>query len=280
MKKRLDLKYFVVAIFITSIFFLGMMSFFLKEEKNFTFVDKLFKDSVHYLGYTVQLPFRKIHAFYDRIREYQDLYEKYEALQEEVEKTDFMTSKYNESLKVIEELESMLDLNATLMESEYLNATIISRNLGYWYDKVTIDKGSRSGVEIGSAVITSDGLIGRVISTSYTTSDVKLLTSNDINQKISVKMKTENNYVYGILTSYDEEKRVFTVEGISGNIEIPTSAEVTTTGLGDAFPSGILIGTVSKITKDHFDLARTVEVTSKVDFNGISYVTILKRKNK
>lgn len=277
MKKRLELKYFIISLFITTIFFLSMMSFFVKRQKNMFFLDKLIKDSFHYLSYTVQVPIQKIGEGINKIKETKDLYERYESLKEEIEKTNFMTSRYNESLKVIHELEAMLDLNATLMENEYLNATIISRNLGFWYDKVTIDKGSTSGIEENQAVVTSDGLIGRVISVSFYTSDVKLLTSSDINQKISVKIKTEDDYVYGLLTGYDSDKNEFIIEGIAGNKEIPSSAEVTTTGLGDIFPSGILIGYVSGMTKDHLDLARTLTVKSNVDFEGVSYVTVLRR---
>lgn len=277
MKQKIEIKYFIILLFITTIFFLSMMSFFVKRQKNMFFLDKLLKDGFHYLSYTIQFPIQKIEESIDKMKETKDLYEKYESLKEEIEKTNFMTSRYNESLKVIQELEEMLDLNATLMENEYINATIISRNLGFWYDKVTIDKGSTSGIQENQAVITSDGLIGRVISVSYFTSDIKLLTSSDINQKVSVKIKIEDDYVYGLLTGYNTKTKEFILEGIAGNKEIPIHSEVTTTGLGDIFPSGILIGYVNNITKDHFDLARTLTVTSNVDFEGVSYVTVLKR---
>lgn len=277
MKQKIEIKYFIILLFITTIFFLSMMSFFVKRQKNMFFLDKLLKDGFHYLSYTMQFPIQKIEDSIDKMKETKDLYEKYESLKEEIEKTNFMTSRYNESLKVIQELEEMLDLNATLMENEYINATIISRNLGFWYDKVTIDKGSTSGIQENQAVITSDGLIGRVISVSYFTSDIKLLTSSDINQKVSVKIKIEDDYVYGLLTGYNTKTKEFILEGIAGNKEIPIHSEVTTTGLGDIFPSGILIGYVNNITKDHFDLARTLTVTSNVDFEGVSYVTVLKR---
>ena len=277
MKQKIEIKYFIILLFITTIFFLSMMSFFVKRQKNMFFLDKLLKDGFHYLSYTIQFPIQKIEESIDKMKETKDLYEKYESLKEEIEKTNFMTSRYNESLKVIQELEEMLDLNATLMENEYINATIISRNLGFWYDKVTIDKGSTSGIQENQAVITSDGLIGRVISVSYFTSDIKLLTSSDINQKVSVKIKIEDDYVYGLLTGYNTKTKEFILEGIAGNKEIPIHSEVTTPGLGDIFPSGILIGYVNNITKDHFDLARTLTVTSNVDFEGVSYVTVLKR---
>jgi rod shape-determining protein MreC len=56
-----------------------------------------------------------------------------------------------------------------------------------------------------------------------------------------------------------------------------TNSLVVTTGMGGIFPSGILIGKVKEISSDHFDLAKTVYVSSEVDFDSINYVTILKR---
>ncbi len=280
MKRRIEYKYFLAIFFVTTIFYLGIMSFFIRQQKAFSFVDKMVKDSVYYIAYAIELPIHKIQETIEKWKEKDEVYEKYEQLKKEVEKTDFMIAKYNESLKVIDELESMLDLNATLVEGTYLNATVISRNLGFWYDKITIDKGSKNGVEENMAVVTSSGLIGKVISVSYVTSDIKLLTSEDINQKISIKIKGEEEYIYGLLTGYDQDTKEFIIEGVAGNVDIPSQAEVTTTGLGDIFPSGILVGYVSKITKDHFDLARTIRVTSKVDFNGVSYVTLLKRESE
>ena len=53
---------------------------------------------------------------------------------------------------------------------------------------------------------------------------------------------------------------------------------VTTTGLTDYFPSGILIGKVSKVVKDEYDLNSIVEVKPTVDFENISVVTVLNRK--
>ena len=44
-------------------------------------------------------------------------------------------------------------------------------------------------------------------------------------------------------------------------------------------PAGLIVGYVKNITKDNFELARLVEIESKVPFDSLSYVTILKRKD-
>lgn len=278
MKQKMERKYVVIIVIVSVIFFLGMMSFFIEHQNNFTGIDKFFKDSIHTISSVIEIPIRKVEEWISDVREHRKMHEEYDQLMEMSSKTEFMIAKYNESLRVIEELEAMLDLNSTLVESSYLNATVIGRNLGYFYDKITIDKGSASGIKENMAVVTNGGLLGTVTNVSYATSDIKLLTNSDVNQKISVKIKGKEEYSYGLLSGYNANEKTFTIEGIAGNKEIVEGAEVTTTGLGDIFPSGILIGYVKSITKDHFDLERIVEIESRVDFDAVQYVTVLKRK--
>lgn len=192
-----------------------------------------------------------------------------------------MTAKYEEAKKEINELNKVLNLNKSLSQNSYLNAMVITRNIGYWYNTITIDKGKNNGVEKNMAVITNKGLIGNVVSVSNYNSTVKLLTTEDINSKISVKIRINNKkFIYGLLTKYNKKNKTLNIEGIAENTNIPINSFVTTTGLGNSFPSGILIGKVKKITKDNFDLARTVRVESSVNFDDISYVTILKKEIK
>ena len=121
---------------------------------------------------------------------------------------------------------------------------------------------------------------GKITKVTSFNSTVKLITSDDVNNKISVKIKVNDKYVYGLLSGYDKKKQTFIVEGISDNTEIPKDATVTTTGMGDSFPSGIVVGKVKRVTTDNFDLAKTVEVTSSVDYDDLSFVTILKRNDQ
>ena len=206
------------------------------------------------------------------------MYEKYKELEKKVKETDLIQSEKEELEREVENLKKTLELNQTLSESSYLNATVVNRNLGYWYNTITIDKGSYNGVEKDMPVIVSEGLIGKVTKVTNFNSTVKLITSDDVNNKTSVKIKVGDKFVYGLLSGYDKQKRTFIVEGISDNTEIPKDSVVTTTGMGDSFPSGIVVGKVKRVTTDNFDLAKTVEVTSSVDYDDLSFVTILKRK--
>ena len=271
-------KYYVIIILLIISILLLIFSFIIKDKRNLSIIEKTIKDTTLSINKTINIPINYID---DKIKEYKSkhkLYEKYEKLIKKYDKVKLMETKYEEAEKEIKDLKKVLELNNTLSESSYMNATIINRNIGYWYNTITIDKGEKDGVEKDMAVINNDGLIGIVTKTSKLNSTVKLLTTTDTNSKISVKIKVdEDNYIFGLLVGYDKDKKSFIIEGIANNTEIPISSMVTTTGLGNNFPSGILIGRVDKITKDNFDLARTVLVKSSVDFDNINYVTVLKK---
>lgn len=198
----------------------------------------------------------------------------YEKLKKKVDAIESQEKKIESLEKEVEELKKQLELNTTLGEKMKINATVINRTVDYWNQKLTIDKGKKEHVQNGMAVITPKGLIGITTSTSNHASSVKLLTSETFT-KISVRIKVDDHYVYGLLSGYKDKK--FIVEGISENGEIKEDAVVTTTGMGKTFPAGLFVGKVSKVTTDNFDLAKIVEVTPSADFEDLTYVTVVKR---
>lgn len=277
-KKTINKKYIIlIAVFVVALV-LGITNAIIMNKENLSPFEKSIKDAT--LAMT-KILYKPVEFVKDKMKEHsekQDLYEKYKELEKKVKETDLIQSEKEELEREVENLKKTLELNQTLSESSYLNATVVNRNLGYWYNTITIDKGSYNGVEKDMPVIVSEGLIGKVTKVTNFNSTVKLITSDDVNNKTSVKIKVGDKFVYGLLSGYDKQKRTFIVEGISDNTEIPKDSVVTTTGMGDSFPSGIVVGKVKRVTTDNFDLAKTVEVTSSVDYDDLSFVTILKRK--
>ena len=185
----------------------------------------------------------------------------------------------NESLeKEIQELKDTLELNKTLTEYTPINATVLSRNKSYWYNTITIDKGKKDGIVENMAVITSKGLIGKISSCSHTACEVKLITSDDINFKVSIAIKTNEIDNYAILNGYDQKNNLIKATGIDKTTNVNIGDKVLTSGLGEKFPGGIYIGTVEKIESDKYNLSKTIYIKTYQNFNDIHYVTVLKVK--
>lgn len=276
-RNKIEKKYILLGIVIGIVVLLVIVSSIVNSKRELSPVEMAIKDTVLLVEKVAYAPIRFVKDKIDEITKLHNIYEEYQILENKIGETDSIKAKNLELADEVDKLSKMLELNQTLSKDSYLNATVINRNLGYWYNTVTIDKGSKNGVEVDMPVVISEGLIGKVSKVTNFNSTVKLLTSDDINNKISVKINVDGKNVYGLLSGYDKESGNFIVEGIADNTEITKGSYVMTTGMGDIFPSGILVGKVANITTDNFDLAKTVEVKSDVNFDDIRYVTILKR---
>lgn len=177
-----------------------------------------------------------------------------------------------------QELRDLLDLNKTITEYIPINATLLSRNKSYWFNTLTIDKGSSSGIKKNMAVITKKGLIGKITNVSRNSSEIKLITSDDINFKVSIAIKTNDVDNFAILNGYDKETGLIKATGIDKTTPVNQGDTVVTSGLGEMFPSGIYIGKVEKIENDKYNLSKTVYIKTDQNFNSFHYVTVLKVK--
>ena len=177
-----------------------------------------------------------------------------------------------------QELRDLLDLNKTLTEFVPINSTILSRNKSYWFNTLTIDKGTSSGIKKNMAVITNKGLIGKISNVSRNSSEVKLITSDDVNYKVSIAIKTNEVDNYAILNGYDKETGLIKATGIDKTTQINQGDTVITSGLGEMFPSGIYIGKVEKIENDKYNLSKTIYIKTDQNFNSFHYVTVLRVK--
>lgn len=265
-KKKIEVRYMVLFILVAIMLVLGILFYALNGDRSLTIIEKSVKDAGLFVQKIVYKPIEfitgKNNSELDKTNEY-----------------EVLEAKYNELNKELNELESLLDLNASLSEGTYVNATSIARNIDYWYHSVSLDKGSKSNIKKGDAVVNSNGLIGYIDSTTNYSSTVKLLTSDNLNHKISVKIQVGDSYVFGLLTYYDSSKNLFEIDGISENTGVPKDSLVTTTGLGNTFPAGLVIGRVDSVTLDHFELAKTVYVKPSANFNDIGHVTIIRRES-
>ena len=176
----------------------------------------------------------------------------------------------------IEQLRDALSLNQTLTGYEVVNATVVNRNKSYWYQTLTIDKGKDSGLKENMVVITKNGLIGKLEKVTNKSATVKLITANDVNNKVSVSIATSNGETNAILSGYDKKKNEILVSGVDSNVDIKKDDVITTSGLGGMFPRGIYIGKVAAISIDKYGLSKTLAIKTNQNFNSIHYVTILK----
>lgn len=278
-KKKIDTKY-VVLIFILAVFMIiGILSLIVKDDRKLSFAEKGIKDVGLGIQKVLYMPLRFVIDKIDKYNDMKRIYQKYKDYDVKESEVKMYETENIELKKNLEELKQMLDLNKLLVDYQSINATVINRNIGNWYNTITIDKGEKSGIKVNMIAVTNAGLIGKVIKTTYYSSDIKLVTSSDLNIKISVGIVSSKT-TYGLLSGYDRLNRKLLVVDIIDKEDIKEGDKVVTSGLSDAYPKGIIVGTVSKISNDEFGISSVIQVTPAVDFDNIRYVSILKEKDK
>ena len=244
-------------------------------NRNFNLPDFFLKDGILFVDKFISKPFQK---FSDK--EYQKLVDENEDLKIQLEKIKYYENENAELNAELSKLKDTLKINKLLSDKTLINASVSSRGLDYWTEKLIIDKGSNDGITNNMAVVSDGYLIGITDDVGHFNSHVSLLSNSKFPMNISVKIRLDDKEVYGILNNYNQSTGLYEVMGIVENVDIPKGSSVVTTGLGNIFPSGILVGTVDSISTDNFDLSKIVTVKTDVDFNNISYVTIVKRDDK
>lgn len=246
-------------------------------DRKLTVFEKAIKDSVLTVQKILSYPIDFVVDKIDEGKKKNQMYDEYNNLKNELAQYQKYQIENEELKKQLAEMKELLGINVVLSEYTYMNATVISRDLNFWSDTIIIDKGEHDGITVDMPVVVGDGLIGKVVKTTTFNSTVRLITATDVVEKISVKIKSGDDYVYGILSGYDSKTKKHIIEGISQTNKIEDGALVTTTGMGDIFPSGIIIGKITGVRTDTFDLSNVLEMQSDVNFDNINYVTILKR---
>ena len=122
--------------------------------------------------------------------------------------------------------------------------------------------------------LSGGGLIGTVSDVDSTTSSITLL-SNGSDFNIPIKITTSSAEVYGLLESYDSDKKCFVITNLNSSVDIEEGDSVVTSGLDGDTVANISVGAVSSVKNSSESLERVVYVTPTADFSDISYVTIV-----
>lgn len=166
-------------------------------------------------------------------------------------KRDYDELKKSNGLKIKDEL----NLNLTKVKL---------RNLYKLKEEITIYKGFKDKVEVGSAVLTDEGLVGVVKDTYAHESIVELITSPK--SQISVKI----NDALGILKMQGGK---LVVSDLSNYVNIQVGDKIYTSGSG-LLPGNILVGTAKKIELNSSQIEKIISVELGQDLNDLNFLFI------
>ncbi|NJK96183.1 MAG: rod shape-determining protein MreC [Bacteroidales bacterium] len=151
----------------------------------------------------------------------------------------------------------------------FQEAKVVNNTVNKQYNYITINKGSRHGIQPDMAVIGPNGVVGKINGVSENFSNI--LSVINVESKISAKLKKDNNLGSARWEGKDFEH--CTLFEIPQHVNVQKGDTVVTTGF-TSFPEGIIIGTVAGFTTKDGNFYE-IDVKLSTDFNSLSYVSVV-----
>jgi len=213
------------------------------------------------------------------IKDIKNTYNENKILREKLSEYKTLIYENQEIEKENEELRKVLDLMESPRDFEPIIANVISRSPERWLEQLTINRGLQHGIKKNMAVMTVDGMIGKVSSVSSSTATVQLITGFDQLSRISaIVSKKNSDNIFGLIEGYDKEEEALIFRIIEqSDKNVKEDELVVSSNMGGLFPSGLPIGTIKEIKSDQYGLTKTVYVTPTADMYEINHVIVVNR---
>jgi len=206
-----------------------------------------------------------------------------------VENYIYLWHAHRDNLALQEENRKLLNTIANLRETQQENirlrkllnfedkfkfqttvARVIAKDVTNEFRSIRISKGENSGIKRNMAVVTEEGIVGRILRTTEKTADIVTI----LDPMSEVDVIDERSRARGIVEGLTEEicQLKYTVR----TDDIQTNDILVSSGLGGIFPKGVVVGTVSKVNKKPFGISQDVEVQPSVDFTKLEEVLVIR----
>ena len=203
-----------------------------------------------------------------------------ERLRKQIDLLEQFQTRLDEAYRDIEDLKVLNDLKMSMTDYHLIASLVINRTSDSFNHVIGLNVGTQDGVELNDAVISSTGLIGKVTSVTTSSCEVLLLTTEQKLNKVSVKIRiSPTDTAQALLEYYDINSGTYILSLLETNASITEGMTVMSSGLGETYPSGLLVGTVLKVETQQSAGGIKVYVTPAADFAHLNYVAIVKRGN-
>ena len=196
-----------------------------------------------------------------------------DALRESVAQLQLRMQREHALAQRVRGLEELLGLRRDVGFST-VSARVIAGDATLYFRTVTIDRGTADGVRRDSAVVSPDGVVGRVVGDpGPRAAKVQLL----VDRSAAAGALIERTRAAGVVRG-GTDQALLRMEYVSSRDDVEPGDEVVTSGIDGIYPKGFPIGEVEDIRPGPDGLNRTIYVRPKVDFGDLEDVLVIVRE--
>ena len=154
-------------------------------------------------------------------------------------------------------------------QNQYIAANVIGRDPSPYMKYIFIDAGTDNGLRHGMAVVTENGLVGRIDATTASASRVQLIT--DPGSAVNVRLQSSQTEAVMVGSLSGD----LSLDMLSLNASVSVGEVVLTSGLGGNYPQNIFVGQIQSVQKQENQLFQTATIQPLIDFADLKAVLVI-----
>ena len=222
----------------------------------------------------ISVPFIALAKSHDVISDFLSTYSENRDLKKSLSTLENQSAVISNLQEENDSLRASLKLSDKLSRDNVITAEVSMRPSVTWLKELTINVGKSNNVSKSMLATSNGGVIGFITKIYDNTTTISLLSNSSSETYIASSVKGEDDsQVYGIISSYDNKKKLLKMSQLNSASDVKVGSEVVTSGLDDVSVKNVPIGTVESVID--YEGNRTILVKPYADFDKISYVTLV-----
>lgn len=260
--------------FITSLFFVMFFSFLFTNKKLTKDLSSNVSGVISKVDSVVSIPFVALTKSHNVISDLLSTYSENRDLKKSLSSLQNQSAVISNLQEENDSLRASLNLSDKLSRDNVITAEVSMRPSVNWLKELTINVGKSKNVSKSMLATSNGGVIGFVTKVYDDSTTISLLSGSLSDTYLASSVISEDgNQVFGIISNYDNKKKLLKMTQLNSSENIKKGTEVVTSGLDDVSVKGVPIGTVESVSD--YEGNRTIFIKPYADFDKISYVTLV-----
>lgn len=276
----------IIVLMIVVVLFVAVMGFSISDRKKLTWPENFILDASGVVQHWFYKPAGYIAGFFEDIANLRHLYQENEELRKTAAAYARDKNKYNFIEQENQRLQAALgftERQKNMYDYRYLIAQVIAVDNSPINQTIRINLGSKDGITTDMVVVSIDGLVGIVSKVDPFYSNVMPITQLDekssVSKSIAATVKGKELLSFGMVDNYDQETGMLSMSRIAETDPLAEGDTIITSGLGEVFPKGMVIGTVKSRQVGDYGLTHTALIDPAADFEHLTEVFVVEVPN-
>jgi rod shape-determining protein MreC len=213
-------------------------------------------------------------GFFQQIWNFRSTAQENEQLKERLAQIETELHTARQAVAETERLKELLNLREK-SEINSVPARVIARDPSVWFNTITINRGSSSGVEVNMPVVTAGGIVGRVITVSPWASQVMLITDEKAGAGAVVGQLGQSGALGSVRGRADLGVALIEMRYVSGLEKVEVNDYVMTTGQDGIYPPGLNVGRVVEVKPGTTTQAHQILIQPGAQLDRLEEVAVL-----